>query len=360
LILEGALNEGNVEQLAETLGLGSRQLRRLFLRHLGASPLQIANTNRVHLARKLIEESTVPMTEIAFHSGFKSIREYNHAVRSSTGHSPSELRRAAGTTRVLNTQGGLELHLPYRNPFDWKNLTSFLSHRAIPGVEVVTETSYQRTIEIGGVPGLFSATRDEAQSRLVVHLEIGNYKGLAQTVERIRRIFDLGADLTQIGSHLSTDPNLRPLLEMRPGLRVPGVWDGFEAVVLAVLGETLTTRGPNKVVTRLVQMFGKRLDTPVPGLTYLFPSPEVLAAADLSRVGITEACANTLRKLARFATTGTLDQVVGQVSDFTANYIAMRALADPDAFPSVDSQTGTLAERWRPWRAYAAMYIYSS
>jgi AraC family transcriptional regulator of adaptative response / DNA-3-methyladenine glycosylase II len=387
LILEGALNRGSVEDLAERLGLGSRQLRRLFVQHLGASPLKIASTHRIHLARKLIDESGLPMTQIAFGSGFKSIREFNHAFRMSTGQSPSELRRAAHGSQPKTRPGGLEFRLPYRRPFDWASLVAFLKSKAVPGVEFVTEDLYQRTIEIGGVPGLLTVRPDGVSSHLVVHLQSENYEGLAQTVERVRRIFDLSADPIQIASHLSSDRKLQRLIRLRPGLRVPGVWDGFEVAVLAVLGQTLTTNGPKRLVARFVQMFGTPVDTPVRGLKYLFPRPEVLAHADLSKAGMSDGCANVIRKLTSstirrhlsFATSRTLEQAVSQLGEIcgidesTANYIAMRAFGEPDAFPLEESglrrslaKAGSIvspanalamAEKWRPWRAYAAMHF---
>ena len=387
LILEGALNDGGVDELAERLGLGSRQLRRLFVQHLGTSPLKIATTHRVHLARKLIEESALPMTQIAFGSGFKSIREFNHAIHLSAGQSPSELRGAAGGSRRKARAGGLELRLPYRRPFDWASLIAFLKPRAIPGVEVVKESSYQRTIEVGGVPGILTVRPDGVRSRLVVHLQVASYEGLAQTVERVRRIFDLNADPIQIASHLSSDSRLRGLIKLRPGLRVPGVWDGFEAAVLAVLGQKLTTIGTRRIVGRFVQMFGAPVDTPIRGLKFLFPRPEILAHADLSKAGISDSCAQIIRRLTcsgirrhlSFATSRTLEQVVSRlketcgIDESTANYIAMRAFGEPDAFPFAESrlrrslaETGPIvsateaigiAEPWRPWRAYAAMHF---
>ena len=368
LILEGALNQGNIEDLAGRMGLGSRHLRRLFVQHMGTSPLKIATTHRVHLARKLIEESPFSMTRIAFYSGFRSIREFNHAVVSSSGQSPSELRRASRGSCMPPRAGCLELRLPYRTPFDWRSLIAFLKQRAVEGVEVVTETSYQRTIKIGGVPGFFSAFHEEAESRLHIRLQVDNYQGLAQTVERIRRLFDLHADPVQIASHLSRDPDLRPLLNLRPGLRVPGVWDGFETAVLAVLGQRLTRRAPAKVVRRFVRLFGTPVATPVAGLNMLFPSPETIAAADLSQAGIGEARAATLRRLAdaivrrQFEFSApTLERAVSQlrsvcgVDESTANYIAMRAFGEPDAFPA--SAPRSIPETWRPWRAYAAMHL---
>jgi AraC family transcriptional regulator of adaptative response / DNA-3-methyladenine glycosylase II len=387
LILEGALNEGNVMELAGRMGIGPRHLRRLFVQHLGASPLKIANTRRIHLARNLIDESELPMTQIAFSSGFKSIREFNHAVRLSTGQSPRELRRAAGALRPSTGSRGLELRLPYRRPFDWASLIAFLRQRATPGVEFVTENSYQRTVEVAGAPGFLTVKPAPTGPWLVVSLGTNEFKGLEHTVERIRRIFDLGADPIQIASHLSRHPKLRQLLQRRPGLRVPGVWDGFEAAVLAVLGERLTSPGSRRSVTRLVQMFGTPVDTPVSGLKYLFPRPEVFAHADLSKAGISNVHADILRNLSRatmrrclsFSTLRTLEETVSQVGaacgidESKANYIAMRAFGEPDAFPSKElklrrtitglkpimspAQAIDLAEKWRPWRAYAAMHF---
>jgi len=387
LILEGALNRGSVEELAERLGLGSRQLRRLFVQHLGASPLKIATTHRVHLAIKLILESRIPMTQIAFGSGFESVREFNHAIRLSSGQSPTELRGAADGSLLMAQPCGLELVLPYRRPFDWPGLIAFLKPRAIPGVERVSENSYQRTIEIEGVPGFLTVRPDIARSRLVVHLQTGSYGGLAETVERVRRMFDLSADPIQIANHLSSDPNLRRLIKLQPGLRVPGVWDGFEVAILAILGQKLTASGPQRLLARFVQKFGRPAPTPILGLKYLFPRPEVLADADLATAGISERCANTIRKLAAsaiqgdlsFATSRTLEEAVSQVAETcgidvsTANYIAMRAIGEPDAFPSRElgirrslagpartlsaEQALAMAEPWRPWRAYAAMHI---
>jgi AraC family transcriptional regulator of adaptative response / DNA-3-methyladenine glycosylase II len=387
LILEGALDEGSVTELAERMGIGPRHLRRLFLQHLGASPLKIETTRRIHLARNLIDESKLPMTQIAFCSGFKSIREFNHAIRLSTGQSPSELRRAAGAPQSSARSSGLELRLPYRRPFDWASLITFLRQRAIPGVEFVTENSYQRTIGMGGVTGFLTVKPDIKGPRLVAILEIEGSSGLERTVERIRRIFDLAADPIQIASHLSRDPKLRQLIKKRPGLRVPGVWDGFEAAVLAVLGQKLTTPGSNRSVTRLVQMFGTAVDTPIRGLTHLFPGPEVLARADLMKACIDNVRADTLRRLAcstmrshlTFSTLRTLEQTVSQfgaacgIDESTANYIAMRAFGEPDAFPSRErglrrslaglkpivppAQAIDLANQWRPWRAYAAMHF---
>jgi AraC family transcriptional regulator of adaptative response / DNA-3-methyladenine glycosylase II len=280
----------------------------------------------------------------------------------------------------------MELRLPYRRPFDWASLIAFLKPRAIPGVELVSQGSYQRTIEMSGVPGIVTIRPDEKNSRLVVRLDAGNYDGLAQAVERVRRMFDLSADPVRIVSHLSLDPKLTELVNLRPGIRVPGVWDGFEIAVLSVLGQSLTNHGPRKQVSRIVQLFGTPFDTPIRGLKYLFPKPEMLADVDLSIAGIDDAQAGAIRELAasvirgqiNFETSRNLEQAVSEfanecgIDESAAHYIAMRAFGEPDAFPATEllrrrhavsgpfpgeAPTLSAAERWRPWRAYAAMHL---
>lgn len=386
LILGGALNDGNVDQLAERLGIGSRHLRRLFVQHLGASPIKIATTQRIHLARKLLDESRLPITKIAQYAGFKSIREFNHAIRLSTGQSPSVLRRLSGDSFLCSRQTGLELRLPYRPPFDWDHLIDFLRQRAIRGIEVVSRDSYSRTIEAGGAHGVLCVKQDKAASRLLVHLDLPSYDDLSQIVERVRRIFDLNADPTQIASYLSQDPRLEPLLRRYPGLRAPGVWDGFEGAILAVLGQNLSNISRNHDAERLIKSFGKRSDSSIKGLNYLFPRPEDLVNADLSRVGLSNNRATTVRKLASAVARGELSfdnskpleetidrlRVTCDVSESTAQLIAMRSCGEPDAFPAGDRELrrtlgkGVMlptrdalraAEQWRPWRAYAALHL---
>jgi len=386
LILEGALNEGNVDRLAERLGIGSRHLRRLFVQHLGASPIKIATTQRVHLARKLLDESRLPITKIAHYAGFKSIREFNHAIRLSTGQSPSILRRASSDSLSEPRQTGLELRLPYRPPFDWEPLMDFLRRRAIRGIEVVSKDSYCRTIETGGTSGVLRVTQDKAFSRLLVRLELPTYEGLSQIVERVRRIFDLNADPVQIAHRLSLDPRLRSHLELHPGLRAPGVWDGFEGAVLAILGQKLTTNGRNRDVEKLVRYSGRHSGSLVKGLEYLFPRAEDLADSDLAAAGISVHRANALRKLACATTRGQLTfdnslplekttellRTICDIDEGTAQWIALRSYGEPDAFPAADlglrrrlrggtpmpvSDVLESAEQWRPWRAYAAIHL---
>jgi AraC family transcriptional regulator of adaptative response / DNA-3-methyladenine glycosylase II len=392
LISEGALDESSVEDLADRVGIGSRQLRRLFVEHLGASPVKIAITHRVHFARNLIEETDLPITKIALSAGFTSIRQFNHAVRAICGRSPTELRRVFGESSK-SPHGGLVIRLPYRQPLDWPALVGFLRLRATPGVEQVKDGAYhachayQRTISIGGVAGIIDVRPDNIEPVLAVRIELPSYQYLMKVVERVRRIFDLGADPLRIADDLSSDPKLKPLLERRPGLRVPGVWDGFELAVHAILGQQLTVGDSTTVAGRLVRTFGKTFQTSIQGLTHLFPTPEVLLDADLSKAGIRGGRAATLHALARavcngeltFAASMTLEEAISRICrirgirENTAQYIAMRALGEPDAFPFADpglrsslgncanpnssAEVLAIAERWRPWRAYAATHL---
>jgi AraC family transcriptional regulator, regulatory protein of adaptative response / DNA-3-methyladenine glycosylase II len=390
LIWDGALDESNVDALAERLGIGSRQLRRLFVQHLGAPPIKIAGTRRIHFARKLIDETELPITEIAFSAGFKSIREFNHAMRAACGQSPRQLRRLRGEFQKVPGQEGLLIRLPYRPPFNWSALIMFLRQRATPGVELVREEFYRRTIEIGGAVGTIDVRPDKAEPCLLVRINLPKYECLLQVIERVRRIFDLTADPAQIADHLSQDPRLKPHLDAFPGLRVPGVWDGFEIAVRAILGQRLSVTDSNRVAGRLVRTFGKPMKTPFEGLTHLFPRPEELAEADLSTVGIRGTCAEVVHALSRsvcekdltFEAPRSLGDTISRmrttqgVDEQVANYVAMRAFVEPDAFPSDDvrliqtlAPPGTpalpaeilrIAESWRPWRAYAAMYLWAA
>jgi AraC family transcriptional regulator, regulatory protein of adaptative response / DNA-3-methyladenine glycosylase II len=387
LISTGALDSGDVDSLAARVGLGSRHLRRLFLQHLGASPVRIASTRRVHFARNLLDQTDFPITEVAACSGFQSLRQFNHAMSATFAMSPSELRASASG---VASQGGITLRLAYRPPYDWRTIARFLKARATPGAEFVEDQFYRRTIEIGGQSGEIEVSHEPDESCLRVRVALPRYERLMIAVERVRQIFDLGADPLQINSRLARDPRLAGNLQARPGLRVPGVWDAFELAVRAVLGQQLTFVDSKSVIARLVRTFGRPIKTATPKLTHLFPKPEVLAAANLSTIGILPARAETLRALARAtcegklnpALSGSLDELVSRLCAIPgmdrrrANYIAMRAFGEPDAFPANDlglrrvlsssrsplSEEAflALAENWRPWRAYAAMHLWAA
>jgi AraC family transcriptional regulator, regulatory protein of adaptative response / DNA-3-methyladenine glycosylase II len=389
LISEGALDADDVEALAERVGLGSRHLRRLFLQHLGASPVRIASTRRVHFARNLLDQTDLPITKIASYSGFKSIRQFNHSMRTTFDMSPSELRALRSGRKMTAGQGGIAIYLTYRPPFDWRTLIRFLKAHATPGTEVIEDECYRRSIEINGQAGEIEVRHEPDDSRLRVRVTLPSYEQLMLVVERVRRIFDLGADPLQITNHLAQDSRLGLMLQARPGRRVPGVWDTFELAVRAVLGQQLTFVDSKAVIARLVRTFGRPIKTGAPGLTHLFPRPEVIASGNLSSIVMPPARAETLRALARATCQGklnpaackSLDDIIARLSAIhgmgrrPANYIAMRAFGEPDAFPSCDlglrrALTGSrrlpsedefcsLSESWRPWRAYAAICLWA-
>jgi AraC family transcriptional regulator of adaptative response / DNA-3-methyladenine glycosylase II len=401
LIAEGALDSGNIQELADRVGLGSRHLRRLFVEHLGASPVRIAITRRVHFARNLIEQTDLPITELAAYAGFRSIRQFNHAMRSTTGESPTALRRLLRNSRktecgasqflthfavraapfALGTSSespparpGLLIRLAYRPPFHWPALLAFLASRAIAGVESIESNVYRRTIEIEGVTGTIEVREDAAERQLLVNIELPRYESLMLVVERVRRIFDVAADPLQIASQLSRDPVLKPLLAAQPGLRVPGIWDGFEAAVRAILGERIADQAPKAALVRLARIFGRPVTTLVPGLKQLFPGPQDLADADLRAADIHGDSASAIRALARAVLKKDLTfeaslnlqdaiervRVVSGISQPMADYIAMRAFGEPDAFPVSTPKFSLATECWRPWRAYAAMHLWGS
>lgn len=382
LISESALEDGGVENLASRLGIGARHLRRLFLHHLGASPVTVAQTRRLHFAKRLLNETALPMHQVALASGFGSVRRFNACFQKTYGRAPSQLRRF-GASRASVAQDEYRFSLRFRPPFLWDALLDFLAPRATPGVESVDHGTYRRTISLHGEPGWMEVALASDATALDVRIHYPQPRWLFLIIERVRAMFDLAADPESFMRHFRRDPLLGPRITTKPGLRVPGSWDGFELAVRAVLGQQVTVRGATTLAGRLVREFGTRING-APGLTHLFPTPENLATADLSRIGLPRARANTLRSLARAVSGGShsfssvvsleeftaaLRQIPG-IGDWTAQYVAMRALSEPDAFPSADlgllRATGlssprelqARAEAWRPWRAYAAMYLW--
>ncbi len=392
LIELGALDEGNVEALAERLGIGERQLRRLFRGHLGASPIGVAQTRRVLLAKQLIHETRLPMTEIAFASGFGSVRRFNETFSDLFERAPSELRRLGGQDVAAGTEGEFSLLLRYQPPYDWPAMLEFLSQRAISGVEHVADGCYSRTVSLDGVEGTVSVSPAPGKlNALRARIRISKLEALPSIIARLRRVFDLAADPRAIAAHLAEDPALAPLIAKRPGLRVPGAWDGFELSMRAVLGQQITVTAAVRLAARLVASYGRPLKSPEHGLTHCFPKPAALAKADLSTLGVPKARAATLSALAAAVSKNPellgpsceLDEAVSRlraipgVGEWTAQYIALRQLREPDAFPASDlglmraladargkrpSERELLqrAERWRPWRAYAAQYLWAA
>lgn len=389
LIERGALDEESVEALAERLGVGARQLRRLFRQHLGASPVAVAQTKRVLLAKQLIQDTQLPMTQVALAAGFGSVRRFNETFRDLYGRPPGALRRANGSPAA---GAAVVVRLPYREPYDWPAMLAYLRARAIPGVESVSGDVYARAIALDGHSGIVSVTAG-ADRTLHATVDFPKLDRLPSIIARLRRLFDLAADPSVIAGHLSKDAVLRPLVARRPGLRVPGAWDAFELAIRAVLGQQITVAAAVRLAGRLVAMFGEPLPPALRTgtLTHVFPTPERLADADLSRLGMPRRRAAALSALSAsvcddphlFAIGRSLDDAVERlravpgIGEWTAQYIAMREMREADAFPVGDvgllrafaARTGRSAtpaallahaERWRPWRAYAAQHLWAS
>lgn len=383
LIGETGLDDGGVEVLAERLGVGSRHLRRLFLKHLGASPSAVANTRRLHFAKKLLDETTLPMSHVAQASGFGCVRRFNAAILGTYKRTPSQIRRLNRQPLDL-PENEYFFRLRFRPPYEWDKMLAFLAVRATPGVEAVEGRSYRRTILLNGCDGYYEVSLDDRNNSLVVRIQIGDPRSLFPIVERIRRMFDVNADWQRIAGRLRVDPALRQRIDQSPGLRVPGCWDGFELATRAILGQQVTVKGATTLAGRLVQAFGRTVACNH-GLTHAFPAPQILAEANLSRVGLPAARAESIRRLARAvceeqlkfegvvdgeAFLAQLSSIPG-VGKWTAQYVAMRALGEPDAFPSSDlgllralgltdaRELEARSHHWRPWRAYAAMYLWN-
>ena len=394
LIESGALDAADVEALADRLGVGERQLRRLFRQHLGASPVAVAQTRRVLLAKQLIHETDLPMGEVALAAGFGSIRRFNETFQALYARPPGALRRGASSEAPVQVGEALTLKLAYRAPYDWEAMLGFLAARAIPGVEAVAGGAYARTIALKDDRGLVRA-RPVGGDRLAVEIWFPRLAALPTIIARLRGLFDLAADPIAIGAHLGRDPALAPLVAARPGLRVPGAWDGLELAVRAILGQQITVAAATALAGKLVAAHGEPLPPALAdqtlGLTHVFPSAATLAASDLASLGMPRARAMALSGVAAasltdpllFSARRSLDEAIARlkalpgIGEWTAQYIAMRQLREPDAFPHGDiglmralagadgqrpsaAQLLDRAEARRPWRAYAALHLWAS
>ncbi len=361
LIESGALDEGDIDSLAKRLDIGARQLRRLFSRHVGAAPITVAQTRRVLLAKQLIHETDLSMIDVALASGFGSVRRFNETFQRLYQRPPSQLRRRPASAA---TPPEISLLLPYRPPYDWQAMSHFLAARAIAGLEVVTPESYCRAIEFDGAVGSIDITPAGDESSLRVTVRFPRLNLLPAIIARVRRQFDLGAEPAAIASVLSCDPILAPLVAARPGLRVPGGWDGFEIAVRAVLGQQITVKAATTLAARIVARLGAPLgeQTHVRGLTHVFPQPAQFTMQTLSGLGMTRARAASLVGIAEAAsadpqmfqprrdlaeTVARLRNLAG-IGEWTAQYIAMRATGESDAFLAGDvALQRKLASLWQ-------------
>jgi AraC family transcriptional regulator of adaptative response / DNA-3-methyladenine glycosylase II len=388
LIDGGALDREGLDTFATRLGIGSRHLTRLFREHVGATPGAVARLRRAYFARQLLEQTHLPVAQVAFAAGFGSVRRFNEAIRALFLRPPGELRR-----RARQRSGpGIALRVPYRAPLDWEGLLRFLGDRAIPGVERVEDGCYQRTFALDGAAGILAVRPLEGEPALLLRVTPAMPAALLALTARVRRLFDLDADPASIAAALSRDPVLAQRVRARPGLRVAGSWDGFELAARAVLGQQVSVAAARHLAGRIAAGIGAPLPQGLeePGLTHLFPDPAALAQADPSGLPLPRARAAALIALAGAAAHGGLELGAGAsleavvqsllalpgIGPWTAQYVAMRAFAEPDAFPAGDlgirqalgdgagpvpeREAERRAERWRPWRAYAAMHLWTS
>ena len=421
LIADGVVDRDGVEGLASRLGYEQRQVRRLVTAELGAGPLAIARAQRAQTARILTETTALPLAEIAFAAGFASIRQFNATIHEVFAVTPTQLRRAGpggrppGTPRSWgdpSPQTPLGLKLAYRAPIDGERMLGFLAARAIPGVEEVRDGRYRRTIQLPNGTGILSlgplgpgpVMRRPGPGYVDCELQLEDLRDLTAAVQRCRRLLDLDADPESVTGYLSADPVLGPLAQANPGRRSPGHVDGSELALRAVLGQQVSVAAARRLGARLVAAYGKPLSRPDGSLTHCFPAAETLAAADPAVLPMPRSRARALTGLGAALASGELSLDPGAERDraesvllallgigpWTASYIRMRALSDPDAFLPADvgvldalarlgalpvetgptktgpsartraaKAAGALAENWRPWRSYAVHHLWA-
>src|SRR5690349_1063953 len=365
-IAAGALNGLSVADLASELGVSERHLRRSLEREVGVSPLELAQTYRLLLAKRLLRDTDLPVTRVAYASGFQSLRRFNAVFRARYGMPPSALRRAKTVARRSRSADSLRLTLAYRAPFAWDVLLTCLRRDALSRVELVTRQRYARTVRIDGASGVVLVRNEPSAQHLVVEVSASLVPVLMPLIAGLRRVFDLDAEPAIVDAHLAQG-GLGALVAGRPGVRLPGALDGFEVALRPLLGSA-----PH--VERVVQAFGEPLDTTVPGLTHLAPTAWRIADAGASAIaalGVPPRSAESLAALARAVVSGTLRLSPGSdaeatwrglleindISERQAGRIVLRALSWPDALPAADPALLVRAEQWRPWRAYAAVHL---
>ncbi len=388
LIQDGVVDREGVSALARRLAFSERHLNRQLVAEVGAGAQALARAQRAHSARTLLETTRLPVSEVALAAGFSSIRQFNEAFRDAFGATPTEVRRARPPAASREATGSIELRLFYRPPGEVDALLAFLGERAVPGVEEYAIGVYRRTLALPHGEGFVQLR--PAGNHVRCRLALTDLRDLGAAVQRCRRLLDLDADPLAIATVLVKDPLLAPMVREAPGRRVPGHVDGAELAVRAVLGQQVSVAGARTLAARLVARYGRPLAEPHGALTHHFPSPSTLAEADPAELPVPRSRALALRALARALAGGDLQVGPGADRDearerllalpgigpWTASYIAMRALGDPDAFLPGDlgvrraverlgefanpADLERMAERWRPWRAYATQHLWAS
>jgi AraC family transcriptional regulator of adaptative response / DNA-3-methyladenine glycosylase II len=389
---EGSLDAGDgLEAVAAQFELSSRQVRRIVQQHLGVPPIQLLQTRRLLLAKQLLTETRLPITDVAFASGFSSLRRFNDAFNTRYRMPPSQLRRTATNIAAAPAVTPTStLLLSYRPPYDFAGMLAFLAGRALLGIEHVTQDAYARTVRLGGAHGWIRVSQARRKHALCVEFAHGLTPVLPALLRRVRALFDLDARPDVIAKHLGKDARLAAAVKANRGLRVPGAFDGFELGMRAILGQQVTVKAARTLACRFVEAFGEPFVTPYPELTRLTPLPSAVAAAavdDIARHGIVAARSRSLIALAAAHESGALrldsgvhpnpDAAIARLAElpgigpWTAHYIAMRALRWPDAFPKEDiavrhklggvspREAEALSRAWRPWRSYAVLHLWA-
>jgi AraC family transcriptional regulator of adaptative response / DNA-3-methyladenine glycosylase II len=388
---QGQFDEkAGLETIADQFELSSRQIRRIVRKELRVPPIQLLLTRRLLLAKQLLTETTLPITEVAFASGFSSLRRFNDAFNTRYRMPPTRLRKKAREgADALGQNETCTLRLSYRSPYDWNGILAFLAARALKGVEYVTDDAYARTVCLGDAKGWIRVTHSRPKRALMVEFTHSLTPVLPALLSRLRALFDLNARPDLIAKHLRKDERLKTSVVANPGMRVPGAFNGFELGVRAILGQQVTVRAATTIAGRFVDAFGEPIVTPIAGLNRLTPTSARVAAAsvdDIARHGILAARSRSLIALAEMQEStlcldgGTYhrpDDAIARltalpgIGQWTAQYIAMRAMRWPDAFPKEDiairNQLGgltageaeALSQPWRPWRSYAVMHLWA-
>jgi len=384
-------NDAGLEAIADQFELSSRQIRRIVQKELGVPPIQLLLTRRLLLAKQLLTETTLPVTEIAFASGFASLRRFNDAFNSRYGMAPTRLRKNGKDPDAAVTASGdtSTLQLSYRAPYDWSGILAFLAGRALKGVEWVTDAAYARTVHLGEARGWIRVTQAKGKNALLLEFTHSLTPVLPSLLTRVRELFDLNARPDIISGHLKKDKRLAPLVKRTPGMRVPGAFNGFELGLRAIIGQQVTVKAATTIGCRVAEFFGEPFVTPFAELNRLTPSAARMANAtvdEVAKLGIVSARARSLIALAQAQVSGEVpleggihhnpDQAIEKLASlpgigpWTAQYIAMRALRWPDAFPRDDiairnnlggvsgKEAEELSLAWRPWRSYAVMHVW--
>jgi AraC family transcriptional regulator of adaptative response / DNA-3-methyladenine glycosylase II len=381
----------NMEDIGEQFQLSSRQIRRIVQKELGVSPIELMQTRRLLLAKQLLTETRLPVTEIAFASGFSSLRRFNDAFNSHYRMPPTRLRKiaAASATEEISSSKTYVVQLTYRAPYDWQGILEFLRARMIKDVEWITADAYYRTVRLGKYKGWIAVKHAPEKRALLVEFTHSLTPALPALLGRLRNLFDLSARPDLIAAQLMQDKILRKAVTRNPGLRVPGAFDGFEMAVRAVLGQQVTVKAATTLACRFADAFGETIETPFAELNRFSPLPERIARTSvdsIARLGIVSVRARGIIALAKAYVSGELrldvssnpenaiDQLtaIPGIGQWTAHYIAMRALRWPDAFPKEDiavrnnlggvtsRQAEEMSKIWSPWRSYAVLHIWKN